>query len=165
MKETRRPCSRSRPRSRPRRRPAKLKDKKGAPKPGTVDGPGKKKKKEKKEDEYGDRCHALLSEGSGQRERQEEVSLVGSGVGYDACETARGPPYPWGIASGKICLPFGAGCAVRRLVSLSIISRPYAFTPLPRDGAAARAGATRRPRARTRQIHAAGAGAGAAFAG
>jgi len=35
-----------------------LKDKKGAPKPGTVDGPGKKKKKEKKED-----LSALLSEG------------------------------------------------------------------------------------------------------
>jgi hypothetical protein len=35
-----------------------VKDKKGAPKPGTVDGPGKKKKKEKKED-----LSALLSEG------------------------------------------------------------------------------------------------------
>ena len=35
-----------------------VKDKKGAPKPGTVDGPGKKKKKEKKKD-----LSALLSEG------------------------------------------------------------------------------------------------------
>ena len=57
------------------------------------------------------------------------------------------------------------GCCARTPASArSQIIHPL-LRPSPESGRRRAAGATRRPRARIRQIHAAGAGAGAAFAG